>query len=171
MKKAAGLIGALLLLLSCAPRQEEIVLTHLKADEISGERLWERIGSESPYQTYGEWPGHEGLRPGQSPHGVWHRVYTNQALRQALPINDGEAPIGTIIVKENYTPARELDKLTVMAKVGGYSPETGDWFWAMYSPDGEVLAEGSPRGCVSCHSGKGYNDYIIIKNLDEPLGE
>jgi hypothetical protein len=170
MKKAAVLIGVMVLLFSCA-RQEEILTAHLKADEISGERLWQRIDSESPYRAYGEWPGHEGLRPGQSPHGVWHRVYTNRALRQALPINDGKAPFGTIIVKENYTPARELDKLTVMAKVEGYSPESADWFWAMYSPEGEVLAEGSPKGCVSCHSGKWDNDYIIIKNLDEPLGE
>jgi len=55
-----------------------------------------------------------------------------------------------------------------MVKVQGYSPETNDWYWAAFSPDGKVLAEGSPGGCLSCHSGLESNDYIIIKNIDEP---
>ena len=55
-----------------------------------------------------------------------------------------------------------------MAKVTDYSPETSDWFWAAFSPEGQVMAEGSPGGCVSCHEGMKKNDYIIIKSIDEP---
>ncbi|MDC7234207.1 MAG: cytochrome P460 family protein [Spirochaetales bacterium] len=173
MKPVCTLILPLFLTLSlfsgCSNKSPEPLMEALQSSDISGERLWERISEEAPYEDYSQWPGHEGLQPGQSPHGAWHRVYANKPLVDALPVADGTAPYGTIIVKENFTSSRELDKLTVMAKVEGYNPENNDWFWAMLSPEGEVLAEGSPGGCISCHSGMKYNDYIIIKNLDESL--
>ena len=53
----------------------------------------------------------------------------------------------------------EVLAITVMAKVTGYDSENGDWFWAKYDPDGTVTAEGSPKGCVSCHSGMRQNDF------------
>ncbi|MBF9017396.1 MULTISPECIES: cytochrome P460 family protein [unclassified Oceanispirochaeta] len=155
--------------LSCEKKAEEPRLAPLTAQEISGARLWERISKDSSYKDYSEWSGHEGMQPGQSPHGAWHRVYANRNLTEALPITHKTAPYGTIIIKENFTNSKELDKLTVMAKVEGFSPENNDWFWAMISPEGEILAEGTPGGCISCHSGRKDNDYIIIKNIDEPL--
>lgn len=169
MKKFWIILCLAVLILSCSNNRIEPDVKALTVKEISGETLWNRITKEADYKSYGQWPGHEGIQPGQSPHGIWHKVYINKVLREALPVSNNVAPYGTIIVKENFTPSKELDKLTVMAKVKGYSPGTNDWFWALLSPGGEVLAEGSPKGCISCHSGKSDNDYIIIKNLDEPL--
>ena len=169
MKRNLLILAMAVMTMSCTERGTETDVSPLSKSEISGERLWQRISSEAQNGTYGQWPGHEGLRPGQSPHGPWHIVYANKVLRDALPVADSKAPYGSIIVKENYSTSRELDKLTVMAKVEDYSPETGDWFWASYSPDGKILAEGKPAGCLSCHSGRADNDYIIIKNLSDPL--
>ncbi len=76
------------------------------------------------------------------------------------------APPGTIIVKENMNIDKKVVKITVMAKVEGYNPEGGDWFWAAYSPEGEVLVEGVPGGCFNCHMGMKSNDYIIVRPLD-----
>ena len=58
---------------------------------------------------------------------------------------------------------------SVIVKVNGYDPDNRDWFWAMYEPDGTVLAEGSPGGCISCHEGMRSNDFVIINPLDEEL--
>lgn len=147
--------------------EPEPLLPPLTREEISGTRLWERFTEESDYTAYGQWPGHEGKQPGQSPHGVTHRVFANNRLFSALPTD--EAPEGTLLVKENYNAADELIDLTVMAKVKGFDPENGDWFWAAYGPDGSVKAEGSPAMCLSCHSGMKGNDYVIVQPLDEAL--
>lgn len=167
MKPILILLAVILCFSACAP-EEEPTLSPLTASDISGERLWQRVTEESDYHNYRQWKGHDGMRPGQSPHGVWHEVFANRDIYDALPVSGGEVPYGSIIVKENYTSNKEFDKFTIMAKVEGYSPETNDWFWAAISSDGEVLAEGSPMGCLSCHGGLVSNDYIIIKNIDEP---
>ena len=160
----AACIGAVLA--SCS-RAEEPDVAPLVAAEISGARLWQRIAEEADYKSYAEHPGHEGIRPGQSPHGRFHIVYINKLLADALPLPDRRAPVGTIIVKENLTAEKELDALTVMVKVEGYDPAHNDWFWAKFAPDGTVQAEGSPGGCIKCHEGMVHNDYVIIRRLDE----
>lgn len=154
--------------ISCDKKAQEPLLKPLEVSEISGERLWARISQEADFRDYGPFPDHEGLRPGQSPHGLWHQVYVNRVLLEALPIQDRIAPVGSILVKENYTSARELDKYTVMAKVEGYDPEHNDWFFAAIAPDGKILAEGSPQGCISCHGGNKQNDFVVLKRLDIP---
>lgn len=160
-------ISLVLLAYSCSKKSTEPLLSPLKASEISGERLWQRITVESDYHDYRQWPDHQGMQPGQAPHGVLHEVFVNRNIYEALPLEGTEVPYGSILVKENYTVSRELDKLTIMMKVEGYSPEHQDWFWAAIKPDGTVLAEGEPQGCLNCHVGMAGNDYIIIKNLNE----
>lgn len=163
IKKLLSLSVLMLILVSCS---KEVRHTPLNKDEISGTRLWERINSDSDYSKYSFWPGHEGINPGQAPHGVYHQIFINGDLLDALPVENKVAPMGTIIVKENMDRDEEVQKITVMAKVDGYNNEGGNWFWAAYSPDGEVLAEGTPQGCVSCHTGMKSNDYIIVRSLD-----
>jgi len=146
-------------------------LPPLSKDEISGARLWKRIAVETDFDAYPEWPGYEGLRIGQSPHGRYHEIYINKTLRGALPIAGKRAPTGSVIVKENFDAEKALSGFTVMAKVEGFDPERNDWFWASYGPDGTVKAAGKAGMCISCHEGLASNDYVIVRPLDEPLGE
>ena len=95
----------------------------------------------------------------------------NRTLLESLPISGGIAPYGSIIVKDNLNASRVLDGVTVMAKVKGYNPEVGDWFWAKYGTDGSVQAEGKPGGCIGCHEGLKENDYVVVQMLDAPLRE
>jgi hypothetical protein len=150
-------------------KEEPTNLNPLTNAEISGEILWRRIKTESPYENYQFFPNLDGLRAGQAPHGAFHIVYVNNVLSRALPLDKKIAPNGTIVVKENYTPEEDLAAITVMAKVEGFSPETNDWFWAMFSPEGNVNAEGSLQGCIDCHSGMKSNDYIVLHQLDGPV--
>ena len=76
---------------SCSGKKENTDVAALTKDNISGESLWERISSESSYTSYAFWPGHEGLQPGQAPHGPFHKVYINHALSSALPLTEAVA--------------------------------------------------------------------------------
>ena len=110
--------------MTTTPRPEEIADILMAAAEKRGAHA---IAVETDYTEYADWPGHEGLNPGQSPHGAWHVVKVNRTLREALPSPDGTAPAGTIVVKENYNADQELAKITVMAKAPGFDPAAGFW--------------------------------------------
>lgn len=153
-----------LLLLNCTPKEKSF--SPLSRDLINGTRLWTRIAREGDYHHYAYWPNHEGLLPGQAPHGPLHKIFINKSLADALSGPLTQAPAGSIIVKENYNADEQLEKITVMAKITDYNPEINDWFWAAYTPEGEVLAEGSPKGCINCHAGMKNNDYIIVQTIN-----
>jgi len=167
----------LLLLAGCsgegdqARQVQDTDLPPLGPEEISGEALWERFTEETDYRNYPFWPEHAGMQPGQAPHGPYHRIFINPTLRSALPAEDRSLPDGSLIVKENYTSDEQLNSLTVMAKVEGYAPESGNWFWAKYSPKGSIQSQGTPPPCISCHAGKQDNDYVIVRPLDKPVEE
>ena len=162
-------ISVALVIVSCTGVETEPLLDPIAAADISAQSLWERITEESDYTEYSFWPGHEGEKPGQSPHGVVHRIYVNRTLLEGLPAADARAPDGSIVVKDNLNAARELVAITVMAKVEGYAPETGDWFWARYAPDGTVQAAGAIASCIVCHQGVASNDYVIVQQLNAPV--
>lgn len=162
------LVAAGVLYGACA-KPAEPTLPPLSAAEISGARLWQRISTESDFDRWAFWPGHEGLRPGQSPHGRFHEVYVNNTLATALPIASRKAPVGSIIVKESFDANKKLTSIVAMAKVEGYNPDHGDWFWASYATDGKIKAEGKPQGCIDCHLGMRDNDYVIIRRLEAPI--
>ncbi len=52
-----------------------------------------------------------------------------------------------------------------MYKVSGYNPAANDWFWAKYTPDGKIEAEGKIEGCINCHGKKRTNDFIFTGPL------
>ena len=161
-------VACSMLVIACQKEREPEVAA-LSKEEIDGASRWRRIAEETDYSDYAQWPGHEGVQPGQAPHGPYHRVYVNLILRGALPAADKRAPVGSVIVKENMDAERNLAGLTVMVKVAGYAPEGNDWFWAKYAPGGAVQAEGKVKGCIACHEGMRDNDYVIIRRLDRPL--
>ncbi|MDZ7794302.1 MAG: cytochrome P460 family protein [Spirochaetia bacterium] len=163
-------VAAGLLFIGCS-QEEQLVLEPLEKGEIDAETLWLRITEENPYTNYEYLPGHEGLRPGQAPHGPFHKVFVNHTLIEALPVESKIAPHGTLIVKENYSTDEELSAITVMAKVKQFAPNDGNWFWTNYAPDGTVRVSGRVSSCIECHAGMKSNDYVIIRPLDAPIKE
>ena len=121
--------------------------------------LWNYITVESPYQNWSFWPDHQGMQPGQAPHGPFHKVFVND-----LALNSSKAPVqhGSIEVKENYSKAGELVAITVMYKISGFNPDDGDWFWVKYSPDGKADVAGKIAGCIGCHGTRASNDFILV---------
>ncbi|MFV0422043.1 cytochrome P460 family protein [Oleidesulfovibrio sp.] len=125
--------------------------------EPEGKALWTYISETSPYTQWGQFDEHNGMQPGNAPHGTMHALFVNNIGLASK----GQAQYGTIMVKANYGADNLLKAFTVMYKSKGYGQDTGDWFWAKYSPEGEVQAEGQPKGCVGCHKSMKDNDWTM----------
>lgn len=113
---------------------------------------------------------------GTDPHGMMLATFYTEATI------DGHA--GALVVKRNYgpegvtadqvlgNPADHLGSVTIMfRRAADYAPETGNWFWAKYLPDGSLdqTPEGTPlagmaQGCISCHSSADGDDYLFTTN-------
>ncbi|MCG8568521.1 MAG: cytochrome P460 family protein [Spirochaetes bacterium] len=170
MKKYIAILVLFFLFFGCKKNTKDALkLSPLQIEEVSGQQIWNRIAVENDFHNYDFWPGHEGEQPGQSPHGIYHLIYINSILKEALPVTSKVVPNGSIIVKENCDANREAKVLTVMVKVKGYDPENNDWYWIRYGIDGSIQAEGKVKGCINCHKIVKNNDYIFVRKLDKSL--
>ncbi len=133
--------------------------------EPNAQSVWSYLQS-APYTDWPLFPGTSRFQPGRSPHGALLITYVNDTARTALTRRTGpivpSLPAGSIIVKENYTPDRTLDAVTVMYKSAGYNPEHGDWYWLKRAANGNVDAEGMVVGCQNCHSAAA-RDYVLTE--------
>ena len=124
-----------------------------------GEDVWQYITETNPYTQWSMYPDHEGVYPGKSPHGAFLKLYANDIAVRAAKENK-PMPDGAILVKENYGKDKTtLMAITPMYKVKDYNPQGGDWFWAKYGPEGEIMASGKIEGCIKCHSAAKDHDW------------
>ncbi|KAF0677556.1 cytochrome P460 family protein [Profundibacterium mesophilum] len=118
---------------------------------------------------------------GLAPHGMMLETFYVDATV------DGHE--GALVVKRNYGPEgvsadeiladpdKHLGAITVMfRREEGYDPDTQNWFWAKYLPDGTLdknpkgmqlagrVAKGADQGCIACHSGAEGDDYLFTTN-------
>jgi hypothetical protein len=155
-----------LILAACQPAEEaEPVVSESEVPtpleermtvDTTAEALWAHLETEDYAENWEFWPGKEPFYEGGEPHGVLLSTYLNEPAAEGLPIlmesDDGYAlPIGSIVVKENYTPDSTLAAFTVMYKAEGYDGEHNGWFWMKRLANGTVEAEGRVGGCISCH--------------------
>jgi hypothetical protein len=128
--------------------------------ETNGKAVLDHITRQNDYHHWSMFPGKIAMYPGQHPHGAFLTTYVSDTTLEALENRTGQLPDGAIVVKENYSPEKELAAVTVMYRKAGYNPESGDWFWLKYDPSGEILAEGRVEGCINCHKAVEDNDWI-----------
>lgn len=121
--------------------------------------VWNYITKVSPYQKWQSWPDYQGLHKARSPHGPYNRVYVNGT---GLGSSKAPAKYGTMEVKVAQTKSGKLKNISVQYKVKDYNPGAGDWFWAVYSPQGKVAVSGKPQGCIRCHGANADNDYVMV---------
>lgn len=100
----------------------------------------------------------------------------------------------TVIVKKNYggenisiesvatNPNLFLGAITVMfRREEGYDPQTQNWFWAKYSPDGSLqtnpagaalagrISRNPEDGCIACHQFAPGDDFVFLHDRFAPL--
>jgi hypothetical protein len=124
--------------------------------------VWNYITKVSPYRSWKQWPDYQGVHTSRSPHGKTNQVWVN---RVALHSRKVPLDYGAMEVKEAYDAQGRLVSVAVMYKVKGYNPGAGDWFWALYTPEGKPKRAGKPRGCISCHGAAAGNDYVTVHRL------
>ena len=164
MKKGIIVVCALLGAVLFSPSQASSGGMKVQGEDLpppDGKRFWEYITEMNPYKGWDYWPNHVGMYPGKAPHGAFLVLYANatalNAAREGKPM-----PYGAILVKENYDKDKKtLLSITPMYKVKGYNPEADDWFWVKYDAEGNVVTEGKPKGCISCHEVVKDNGWIF----------
>lgn len=149
------------------PEATEAASAPTAAPDTTGAAMWAHMQAED-YRTGWElWPGLAEFYGGNAPHGMLLTTYANATAQAALQSGETVMPEGSIIIKENYMPDRELAAITVMYKRQGYNGEHADWFFAKFLPDGSLDAapsgmalEGRVPGCQGCHIAQQGADYI-----------
>lgn len=128
-------------------------------DQSEATTLWDEM---SGYQSWGGFDGHVGIMKGKSPHGKYVHTYVNE-----IGMADQAQPAyGTIIVKENFSrdDRDTLQGITVMQRIEGYDAENNDWFWARYTPKGELTHAGQVAFCSDCHFDAGADDFVFLND-------
>jgi hypothetical protein len=149
--------------LSCGTYQSQIS-KDVNLPPADPQVLYKYITQENRYDTWDLWPGKGKLYEGKPPHGAFLTTYLNRSAVRSIKAQR-EMADGAIIVKENYTPEKEIAAVTVMYKIKGYHRVAGDWFWAKYGADGSVQKAGKVDGCINCHGAKKANDYIFTSDF------
>ena len=119
------------------------------------------LTKETPYTRWRMWPGKSAFYEGSRPHGALLTTYVNDVAFAAVENDTGSLPDGAIVVKENYSPQRELISVTAMIKRKGFDPNHGDYYWIAFSPDGEKLESGRINSCIRCHAQAKDHDWIF----------
>jgi len=115
------------------------------------QQLFRYITKDNPYNKWKNLPdAPRFIHVKENPHSDWIAVYLNSEAYESInyPPSPFQMKYGSIIVKENYSPANgdpsaqssltsvpvNLVSLTVMYKVKGYQsiPGEEEWFWALY---------------------------------------
>ena len=127
-------------------------------------------------------PGGLMSRPyaGQHPHGAILDTIEGKisihGKRLGIIVKRNYSGAGISITKVSTDPEKYLKGLTVMLKRPGYDPETQDWFWVKYKPDGQIeinqagtrlagkVAKGKAKGCIACHSAAPGGDMLFLRN-------
>jgi hypothetical protein len=136
--------------------------------------FWQHlVRKESPYNKWNSFPGKGDLHEAQSPHGDFVKTFVSKSALE----KPGTFPIGSIIVTENYDKDKKLRDITVMYRVKGTEPNTGDWYWLKYLPNGAIARTPEKEGkkpiagkvasCIECHSKAGGKD-LVYSNDPEP---
>jgi len=145
------------------PAEPEPVQTGLP--EPNGSQVYSYITEENSYRNWDLWPLREERYASVSVHGPLLTTYVSDNALPAIENRAGALPYGSMVVRESYDQEGELREIGVRYKVEDYDPEHNDWFWAAYTPEGEVIVEGRVESCQDCHSVEAANDYIYTSYL------
>lgn len=151
----AGLLLATTL--SCSAPGIRVAPAPLPAD---GAGLLAVLAAE-PAEGWELFPGRREYYPGAGPHGILVSVRVNRAALLGLTSRSATLPSGSVIVCQGFDDNRNFSGMVVMAKIAGYAPDAGDWFWVAYDPAGGVVSEGRQASCSGCHRKVGSNDMVF----------
>lgn len=131
--------------------------------------------SEDPTVTsYMSWPRFNSAPYISTGHGNRYlNNYGNEIAKDYLSLKEGEKmPVGSILVKDSFTAAEGgkhfPGAVSIMEKLAkDINPETGDWRYSMYLPDGSLMGDTIGENphemdfCHACHEAKADVDFLF----------
>ena len=136
----------LLLLLACG--EKDVVDTEDTADPNAAllEELATALDGYESWTQAAEWSG---VQESNTSHDAFTEIWFNDVSYATYEAQaGGDMPDGSVIAKQSWTDAEGTDpaNFTAMMKADG------EWFWAAYSPSGDVVQSGQPDFCTGCHA-------------------
>lgn len=114
---------------------------------------------------------------GTEPHGAilqtfWAEIEVEGA-RGMLIVKRNFGPAGISVEDVSNDPDGNLDSVTVMfQREEGYAPDSANWFWAKYLPDGSLdqtpdgmALAGRTTGCIACHASAAGDDFVFTMDM------
>ena len=162
VERPAGLTGADAL----------VIYNRILDDMVAGYRL-----SGSGFaEVYRQWQSYNTVPYRSAQHG--ERFVNNYANDLAKDYRyfeaAGDMPVGAIVIKDSFAVTSRGDvfsgPLFIMEKMPlGFNPESRDWRYTMYMPDGSLFGATNGEGrervgfCVQCHKLAGFgNDHLFF---------
>jgi hypothetical protein len=93
-------------------------------------------------------------------------IYVNDKVRK----ENGQFPVGTIVVKQNVKKDGTVTGAVAMVKRGNkFNEKAGDWEWFTITPANQTIAKdangnarrGATAGCIGCHTQAEKKDYVF----------
>lgn len=82
-------------------------------------------------------------------------VYANELAQKALASKSKDVPVGAIVVQEHFEkagPSTAPGPVMLMEKKAkGFSPDHGDWRYAIIGSNGLLVKDGTIDSCAGCH--------------------
>lgn len=136
--------------------------------------LW---GALDDARLVGDQVIHGTFYEGVQPHGfVLETLFaqvTMDGTNAPVVVKRNYGPEGVAVEEVSNNPGDHLGAVTVMYQRPGFSPDTGDWFWAWYMPDGSLLlAEdetplaGNVGMCIGCHGAAPGSDWLFLTDRE-----
>ncbi len=166
-----GTLGAIFSYVPPAVKQDKVSFGG-KKDVAFAKALWTAM------KGYQDWKLTTKVYKGRSPHGKWVRMFSTfvkvQGRSYPIIVKENYRGRGVSVEKIEKEPKTWLKAVTIMLqREPGYDKENQDWFWVKYDKDGNIemnpkgmllagrVAKGDRRGCISCHSQAGGDDYLF----------
>jgi|GEM_PF-1347158 len=119
--------------------------------------LWKKIQG---FKTWNSPPGFPGLVESDSVHGDFVRFYANGTALADMK----KLPNGSIIVKEGFEDDQgDLNAITVMEKIEGFSQDSGDWLFTRFDVEGKASKINS-SSCIRCHQKADGGDFSFAND-------
>jgi len=136
--------------------------------------LWQFIHRDkAPYQ---QWPSSSSAPVAgvDNPHGAGSSVYSDVAAKSWQ-----QPSHGSILVREEHDTEQKLRGVSVMYRVKGTAPQTNDWYWILYQPDGKLAKSPGNGGgkpvigqlgtCIACHRKAPGQDLVFSNDIAPEL--
>lgn len=94
-------------------------------------------------------------------------VFANEAAQKAIAARSRDVPVGAMVIQEHFEKSTgsggAAGPVMLMEKrAKGFSPEHGDWRYAIVGSAGQLVKDGAVESCSGCHDDAPMDGFFPI---------